>query len=118
MPRKRSVASTPGSEWPPSRKRLEELVEEAIVDAYGESEQRTGFLTMVENDRALPFTTQVLGVRVTVERIDLTEAEEIVAICRRDEHRQAIPILSLPLPAPPPAGAEWIAAYRYWARGR
>jgi len=23
--------------------------------------------------------------------------------------------LDLPLPSPPPAGAEWIAAYRHWA---
>jgi hypothetical protein len=28
---------------------------------------------------------------------------------------QAIGILDLPLPAPPPAGAEWIEAYRHWA---
>jgi hypothetical protein len=30
--------------------------------------------------------------------------------------RQAIPILDLPLPTPPPDGAEWIEAYRHWAR--
>ena len=38
---------------------------------------------MMENDLALPFATLVLGVEVTVERIDLTEADEIVAICAR-----------------------------------
>jgi hypothetical protein len=25
-------------------------------------------------------------------------------------------ILDLPLPQPPPGGAEWIGAYRHWAR--
>jgi hypothetical protein len=59
----------------------------------------------------------VLGVAVTVERIDLTPSDEIVAICRRGTSRQAITILDLPLPAPPPAGAEWIEAYRRWAQG-
>ena len=39
----------------------------------------------------------------------------IVAICVHGKHRQAIPILDLPLPDPPPQGAEWIAAYRRWA---
>jgi len=58
----------------------------------------------------------VLGVTVTVERIDLTEADELVAICCRGRKRQAVPILALPLPTPPPAGAEWIEAYRHWAR--
>ena len=39
---------------------------------------------------------------------------EIVAICRRDGHTQAIPILDLPLATPPPDGAGWIEAYRRW----
>ncbi len=40
----------------------------------------------------------------------------IVAICAGGKYRQAIPILDLPLPDPPPQGTEWIAAYRRWAR--
>jgi hypothetical protein len=56
-------------------------------------------------------------VTVSVERIDLTRRDEIVAICRRGRKRQAILILDLPLPDPPPAGAEWIEAYRYWTKG-
>jgi hypothetical protein len=51
-----------------SRPRLEELVEEAIVDAYNESEQAVGFLTMMEDNLKLPFDTDVLGVSVTVEK--------------------------------------------------
>jgi hypothetical protein len=100
-----------------SRARLEELVEEAITDAYGDSEQVAGFYTMMENDLATPFTTQVLGVEVAVERIDMTDADEIVAICKRGSKRQRIPIVDLPLPSPPPKGAEWIAAYRHWRKG-
>ena len=103
--------------WLPSRRRLEELVAEAVVDAYGDAEQRGGLFTMMEEHLALPFETNVLGVSVTVERIDLTRADEIVAICRRGRARQVIPILDLPLPRPRPRGAEWIEAYRFWARG-
>jgi hypothetical protein len=94
------------------------LVEEAIVDAYDESEQRGGLFTRMEDQLALPFETNVLGVPVTVERIDLTEANEVIAICRHGRQRQRIAILDLPLPSPRPDGAEWIEAYRYWARGR
>lgn len=98
--------------------RLDRLIAAATVDAYGDSEQRTGFLTMLEENLELPFETLVLDVPVRVERIDLNEADEIVAICRRGKNRQRVPILDLPLPDPPPRGAEWIAAYRRWARGK
>jgi hypothetical protein len=51
-----------------------------------------------------------------VQKVDLTVEHEIVAICRRDGHEQAVLILDLPLPAPRPDGAEWIDAYRRWRR--
>jgi hypothetical protein len=52
---------------------------------------------------------------VTVTKIDLLPGSGLVAICSRGKHRQAIGILDLPPPTPPPAGAEWIDAYRHWA---
>ncbi|MBI3045290.1 MAG: hypothetical protein HYY78_20950 [Betaproteobacteria bacterium] len=100
-----------------SAAKLKRLIEEATVDAYGESEQRVGFLTLIEENLALPFVTRILDVEVAVERIDMNTAEEIVAICRRGRTRQAIPVLDLPLPKPIPKGAEWIEAYRRWAKG-
>jgi hypothetical protein len=101
----------------PSQADLDELVGEAIVDAYGEDEQLAGFYTMIEENLALPFTTRVLGVEVTVAGIDLTDGG-IVAICVRGTYRQSIPVLDLPLSAPPAPGSEWIAAYRHWAARR
>lgn len=98
-------------------RRLEKLIKEAIVDAYSESEQRVGFLTMLEEKLAVPFNTEVLETTVSVERVDLDDAEEIVALCRRGKQRQTIPILSLPAPSPLPAGWELVEAYRRWARG-
>lgn len=94
--------------------RLEKLVEEATVDCYNESEQTTGLYTMIEDNLTLPFETSVLGIGVIVERIHLTRRDEIVAVCRRGAVRQNIPLLDLPLPSPPPAGTEWIEAYRHW----
>jgi len=90
------------------------MIEQATVDAYDESEQITGWFTMIEENLAVPFETMVFGVSVTVERFDLNRSEQIVAVCRRGRDRQALPILDLPLPAPAPDGAEWIEAYRQW----
>lgn len=100
-----------------SKARLDEMVEEAIVDAYGESEQTVGFFTLIQDNLGMPFETLLLGVDVTVERVELNDREDIVAICRRGRERQAVPILDLPLPSPKPEGWEWIEAYRHWARG-
>jgi hypothetical protein len=98
--------------------RLDELVEEALVDAYGESEQVTGFYTMMENDLRFPFETEILGMSVTVEGIDIAEDDQLVAVCRKGKTKQRISLSELPLPVPLPKGAEWIAAYRYWRRGK
>ena len=93
------------------------MVEEATIDAYGEDEQVGGFFTMIEEHLHVPFSTTVFGVAAIVTKIDMTEAGEIVAVCQHGRDKQRISILELPLPSPPPEGAEWIAAYRYWHRG-
>ena len=88
------------------------------MDAYGEAEQTVGFFTLLEERLKLPFKTEVLGVEVTVERLDITDDEQIVAVCSRGKLQQPVPILDLTLPDPPPEGAECIEAFRRWARGR
>jgi hypothetical protein len=99
-----------------SRKRLPEMIEEATVDCYNDSELITGWYTMIDANLAVPFETTALGVPVKVEKVDVTETEQIVAICRRGRERQVLPILELPLPSPQPEGAEWIEAFRRWSK--
>jgi predicted regulator of amino acid metabolism with ACT domain len=101
-----------------SKAELDRLIAEATVDAYDEDEQMSGFYTALEDSLEVPFKTQVLGVEVLVERLDMAEDGAIVAVCARDKFRQKISILELPLPTPPPEGSVWIEAYRRWAGGR
>lgn len=98
------------------KRRFEEMVEEATVDCYNDSELTTGWFTMMESNLGLPFNTEVLGVKVSVDKVDLTVAGQIVARCRRGRERQMLPILDLPMPTSPPAGSEWIEAYRRWLK--
>jgi uncharacterized Zn finger protein len=97
--------------------RLAAMIEEATVDAYSESEQTTGWYTVLEEHLALPFDTTLLGAVVRVVGLDLRGEDDIVAICARGRQRQAVRILDLPLPSPRPEGAEWIEAYRQWSKG-
>jgi hypothetical protein len=98
-----------------SEAELNAMIEEATVDCNDEEEALTGFATLVEENLEVPFETTVLGVKVTVTGV--THASHgLVADCARGRHRQTIHVLDLPLPEPSPKGAEWITAYRRWAR--
>ena len=77
-------------------------------------EETTGWLTAIQDGLALPFETRVLGIPVTVQEVALDAAGQIVAVCATGRQRQALPVLDLPLPRPPPEGAAWIQAYRQW----
>ena len=116
MTRSRRTDLRRGSEraGQPSKARLDALVEEATVDAYGDTEQIAGLFTKIEEHLRVPFEANVLGIKVVVERVDLNDAREIMAVCRAGNRTQRIPILDLPLPMPTPEGAERIAAYRHW----
>lgn len=99
-----------------NKAKLDEMVDEATVDCYNASEQVTGLYTMIEEHLSFPFETSVLGASVTVTGVDLSDDDRIVAICVRGGVRQRISLLDLPLPTRVPKGAEWIKAYRHWAR--
>jgi Calcium binding len=118
MSTKREAKDVAGQRLPLGKAPLDELVEEALVDAYDESEQVAGFYAMLENDLRLPFETKIFGVTVTVDGIDITEDDQLAAVCRKDKTKQRISLSELPLPSPLPKGAEWIVAYRYWRTGK
>ena len=97
-------------------RRLDELIEEATVDAHDESEQAVGFHAVIEENVAFPFRTEVLGIELSVTGVDMRDDDRVVAICKRGRQTQHIDLADLPLPSQPPAGAEWIAAYWRWSR--
>lgn len=119
-PKPRSThARAPAARRPergPSRARLAQLIGEATVDCYNESEEVTGLFEMIHEHLDIPFVTTVLGVTVTVTAIDITDDDRIVAVCRRGRDLLKVALLELPMPDPRPGGAEWVDAYRQWAR--
>lgn len=68
------------------------------ADCCNEDEQPTGLFTMIEEHLAVPFTTEVLGVPVVVEKVDLPADGRIVAMCVAGRHRQTLGLSDLPRP--------------------
>ena len=99
-----------------SRDQLEQLIASATVDCYNEREECLGLFEMLTEHLEIPFVTTVLGVAVTVTALDITDDDQIVAICRRGRNLLRVALLELPMPDPRPDGADWIDAYRIWAR--
>jgi hypothetical protein len=79
MSTKRKVNDTPAKQGPRlSRARLDELVDEALVDADTESQQATAFYEMMDSGLRLPFETEILGAAAIVESIDITGDDKLV----------------------------------------
>ena len=98
--------------------RIRELIEEAIVDAYGDAEQEVGFLTMLQDNLPFPFKALVVGEEVEVTGVDQGVDEKgIMAICKRKGKKYRVSITSLEFADRPPEEAEWIEAYKAWVKG-
>lgn len=115
-PRRTATRKRSTRAWPPSPSRLDALIEEATVDACGDAEQATAFLTVLDEHLALPCEASALGEVVVVEKIDIGHAGELIAMCRCRGKRHKVRLSELELTAPRPQGAEWVAAYRRWYR--
>jgi hypothetical protein len=92
---------------------LDALIDEALTDAYDESEQICGFACVIEDNVSFPFSTTLLGMPVTVTGVGNTH-DMVFAIVRRANHTQKIPLQELPLPNPLPEGGKYLVAFRRW----
>ena len=71
---------------------------------------------MIEENMRFPFESVILGAKVQVEKVDLTDDERIVFVCRRGREQLLLDVRELQYSNPPPDGWKWIEAYRHWAQ--
>jgi len=91
---------------------LAALIEEAIIDAYGEDEQRMGFLVMIEENIPVPFSATIAGSSIQVKKFDVDD-HRIFVRCKRNGRMYSVDVLDI-VPEIGTPGVEWIAAYRQW----
>lgn len=112
---KRRKSCKAGKAKNPDRARLGALIEEATVDCWGQEEQQTGLLTMIEDQVVCPFRAKVIGEEVTVLGFEQTEHGcGLLAVCERQGKKHRVDLNSLEWVKPLPAGFEWIEAFQAW----
>jgi hypothetical protein len=96
------------------RNDLDRVVEAIIVDAYGDDEHYVAFLTVLEEECALPAAATVLGIPVTVTGFDYTDpARGLVAMCQGPQGAGDVSLVDLTFP--PETVAAWVhATYRHY----
>ena len=95
---------------------LTELLEELLVDAYGEAEQLTAFECGIQSADVLPCPAMVLGESVvwTDVEFDGNPLRGLVAKCRKPGGKiYSIQLADLEVDRSEP-GAPYVAAYRQW----
>ena len=94
---------------------LDALIDEIIVDAYGDDEQLWAFRQVLEDELMLPKEAFVIGEPVTVLAFDYEhERRGVTARCRREDgttHQIAACDLFFPRGG---SAARYVAAYRKW----
>jgi tetratricopeptide (TPR) repeat protein len=94
---------------------LDALIDEIIVDAYGDDEQLWAFRQVFEDELALPKEAFVIGEAVTVLAFDYEhERRGLTARCRREDgSKYEVAACDLFFPRGTTA-ARYVAAYRKW----
>ncbi len=94
---------------------LDALIEELTIDAYGDEEQLTGFLTGAEDALREREPASIVGVPVKIVKVDMGPdvRRGLTAVCERDGTRYEISLVDLAFSADSELGRV-TAAYRRW----
>lgn len=103
-----------------SEKRLQELLEEAIVDCYDEEEEFMGVLITVDENVTWPLSAELAGMPVEILGLDENASSTrrgIVARIRRGGKEYIASLSDLTFGPMDESSAAWLAMYCWWAEG-
>jgi hypothetical protein len=93
---------------------LDRVLETILVDCYGEDEEYTAFLTVIEDEVPLPAAASVLGTPVTVTAFDYTNPARGLVV-NTDGPRGSGEIAFADVAFPTDTVAAWLhSAYRHY----
>ena len=102
-----------------SQKHLDELLEEATVDCYGDDEAFTGVVVTLAENLPFPFEAKAIGETVQVIGIDDNRSDMrsgIIATVRRGNKTYHVAFSELQVPEKVKQN-KWYEMYEYWNQG-
>ena len=95
---------------------IDELLEEILVDAYGDDEQLSSFEMAFERAARFPFAARIAGIAVDVVKVeyDGEERRGLVALCRREGETHRVALAELTVGPVTLDTSRLIGAYRRW----
>lgn len=99
--------------WPDGE--LDELLEDVLVDAYGESEQ-LGAFECVFAETGLRVAAETVGLACVLDGVEFDgdERRGLVAVITLDGRQQRLSLLDLVITDEPHEAARLLAAFRRW----
>lgn len=95
---------------------IDRLLDDILIDAYGDSEQLTSFEEGFKQSARLPFPAQIAGTTVEVMKVEY-EGEPrrgLTAVCRRDGQTHRVALADLTLGPVTLTTSRLLEAYRRW----
>lgn len=92
---------------------LDQIIEDATIDAYDISEQISGFQVLMEDEDLCPFSVELLGQSIQISQIIVVH-DRLVGIYRQNNARHTIDLLNIKLD-PNMKGYQYLAAYKKWS---
>lgn len=110
--RRSTVMFVPGT-W--SVGELDELIEEVLVDAYGDSEQ-LGAFECVFVEAGLPAAATAIGMACSLDEVEFDgdERRGLVAVITLDGRRQRLSLVDIEITDESHEAARLLAAFRRW----
>ena len=96
-------------------KTVNDCIELATTDAYGEEEQAVGWLTCIEEMFSKFKRATILGYEVDLDGFDLANERAVVVICRRGKKKTRIALESVVFPTLSTKEALWFKAWKKWS---
>jgi hypothetical protein len=97
--------------------RLEALLKEATAHCFDEEDEFWGVFSALVRGISLPLQASLSGEAVTFVGLDGRTSNleaGVMALVRKGNQEEAVPLSELEMLDPDPVSTEWLAAYRYW----